>query len=640
MERAIRLAAAFVALAGAAFAGAAGDWPHLRGPTLNGLSTETGIADQWPEGGPPVLWRIRLGQGYSGFIAVGDRLYTQAQSLAGQFVVCLDADTGRVLWRTTYDWPWEPEGHWPGPMATPTFRAPGAGDGSGRLYFAGTFGLVGCMDAERGRLLWSLNVTRRFEGQGTEMGYACSPLVEGARVFLPVGGEGASVVALDARDGSVAWRSGDEPASYSSPCPITVGGKRQIVAFLRNVLVGLDPATGRQLWLHRWSESYDEHASMPVYEEPYLLTCAAFRGGARVLRLKPDAPPGLVWQSKELSNDIFSSLILDGRIYGFDLHDLQPRETRAAKGRFKCIELATGKLLWSTDRTGHANVLAADGKLILLNDLGELILARARPDRYEELCRARVLSGPVCWTAPTLHRGRLYVRNQDQAACIYLGDPAELPAGARPVAGSGCPAAACLPDAEGGRLRESWTGPSLYAPEVADVLRWYGFCLSVFAASGAIGFAAAMAFRRRAAFGVAFFFGIFILGALGAVGFSYATRRFVFTWPASVFAAYQATVYAALRAKGGGRAAAWASRAVTLAFICLCVAYLYLCRSQYVPMGYGYLVGILPAVPVAWLGARRMIARSRPLDDLLWTTVSFSVYFWASGLFTVWKTGT
>ncbi|NQT85761.1 PQQ-binding-like beta-propeller repeat protein, partial [bacterium] len=161
-----------------AFCGSAcaADWPHLRGPRYDGSSDETGIVDSWPAEGPPVLWHIELGQGYSGFVVGGDRAYTQMQSLKGQFVVCLEAGTGREVWRHRTGWPWEPDGDWPGPMATPTVSG-------GRLYFVDAFGLAGCLDARDGRLLWSLNVTKTFKGRGTEYGYACSPLVEGGKVF-------------------------------------------------------------------------------------------------------------------------------------------------------------------------------------------------------------------------------------------------------------------------------------------------------------------------------------------------------------------------------------------------------------------------------------------------------------------------
>jgi len=611
-------------------------WPHLRGPNYDGVSAETGLADSWPPEGPPVLWRAELGQGYSGIIAVGDRLYTQDQSRSGQYVVCLDAETGRRVWRHRYDWPFKPESDWPGPRATPTYHRE-------RIYFAGAFGLVGCVTARDGRPVWSVNLTEKFEGEGTEFGYSCSPLVENGKVFFPVGGKGAAVVALHAADGSVAWRSGDWAASYCSALPVTVNGRRQIVTFLRNAVVGFDPETGRALWEHEWSEGYDEHAAWPVYGEPWLLTCSPFRLGSRLLRLEGGADGAsarLVWKSGEMSNDIASSIVVRGHIYGFDLHELQASETHSAAGEFKCIRLTTGEVCWSTGRTGHATVIAADGKLILLNETGELILARESPVGYEELGRARLFRGETCWTQPTLFRGRLYVRSPSQAACVWLGS-AEPP-GPR---GAGASVLSATQDrSRHGWFESIWKSDSLYAPDLPDMLRWYGVCmLGVFAASGLLTLLAHEVVRRKSplhALGtsrVVLCSAAFLAGAGGTVLASHVTGEFVFTWPAALFVSYQLALCSAARTETGDRKARLVSLAAGLGFVVLCLAYWYLCRSLFIVMGLGFLAGFPLASPAAVLAAKRISATSRVPGDLFWSASSFSVYFWLSALFTLWR---
>jgi len=633
-RRAAGIAAAVAALIAAR--ALAADWPHLRGPTYDAVSPETGLADSWPADGPPVLWCIDLGQGFSGFAAVGDRLYTQVQWRSGQHVVCLDAATGRRIWRRRYGWPWKPDSHWPGPMATPTVS-------DGRVYFAGALGLVGCLRARDGRMRWSINVTETFKGRGTEYGYACSPLVEDGRVFVPVGGEGASVVALDADDGSVVWRSGDWPASYSPAFPITAGGRRQIVVYLQNVVVGFDPHDGRVLWQHRLSDGYDEHAAWPVYQEPYLLTAAAFRGGATVLRVGGGSPQ-VAWHSRALSNDVASSLVLDGCVYGFDLHDFQPRPGRAAAGLFKCLDLATGRLRWATDRVGHTTLIAADGKLVLWTESGDLVLARASAEAYEELARTRVFGGEVCWTAPALHGRRLFVRNHARAACLWLGDARELAADRRPAT------TASLARQPGRAPERSvWSGRALYAPTVALMRRWFGWSMvGVMVPAAAVALVVwAVARRRgrdralgwaRAAFAVTGF----LFGVGGTVLFSRLAGEFVFTWPAALFAAFQATAFVAAGARYGGgspmKRARWRSRAAILGLAALCGGYACLCRELGVMMGYGFLAGMIPAFPVSALAGWRMRVRRRVWADLVWTGVAFSAYFWASAAFTVWKT--
>ena len=235
---------------------------HISADLLySGASTNTRLADAWPAEGPPVLWTCEIGRGYSGLIAVGNRVYTQAQTLTEQEVLALGADTGRTIWEHRYGWPYDPGGMYPGPRSTPTWS-------DGRVYFAGPDGLVGCLRAADGQQLWTVNINTEFGGRGSDFGYACSPLVEDGKVILPVGGPSAAVVALDADSGRTAWTSGNAPASYCSAMPITYHGTRQVVAFLKNELAGFDLKTGRLLWQKSYSSGYDEHAAFPLYDEP------------------------------------------------------------------------------------------------------------------------------------------------------------------------------------------------------------------------------------------------------------------------------------------------------------------------------------------------------------------------------------
>ena len=182
-------------------------WTFLRGPDYDGHSPEIHLADSWPEDGPPVLWTRELGQGYSAFAASGRRVYTQAQTLGGQFVYCLDAETGETLWEYRYAWPYEPLGVYPGPRSSPTLAG-------GHVYFTGPDGLTGCLTAGKGQLVWQRNVVEEYHGRGgTGFGYSCTPVVIDGLVILPVGGKSASMVALDATDGSEVWAAGNDPPS-------------------------------------------------------------------------------------------------------------------------------------------------------------------------------------------------------------------------------------------------------------------------------------------------------------------------------------------------------------------------------------------------------------------------------------------
>ncbi|NQT38941.1 MAG: PQQ-like beta-propeller repeat protein, partial [Planctomycetes bacterium] len=407
------------------------DWPHLRGPACDGHDDgQTPLVDHWPAEGPPVLWTREFGPGYSALIVVEDRVYTQVQNLHGQYVVCLEAETGQQRWRTHYAPPYNALEQYPGPRSTPTWNA-------GRVYFAGPEGTVGCLNADDGSIVWNRNVLEEFSDRLEEssdrdilFGYSCSPWVEDGRVIVSVGGEEASVVALDATDGSLLWKTGDEPASYCSPMPITFDGQRQFVVFQRNAMYGIAPADGRILWETRVAPGYNPHAAAPLYEEPYLMVMLSFHKGSALYRLdKTESGHAAKFQwrrYRRMSHDVASSVLVDGCVYGFDLRDPQSRIQRPSRGKFTCMDFLTGEIRWATEAPGHSTVIAADGKLILLNDSGELILLRATPEKYDELARATVFGDERCWITPTLGQGFAYLRSPTRIACVYLGDEAKL----------------------------------------------------------------------------------------------------------------------------------------------------------------------------------------------------------------------
>jgi hypothetical protein len=238
-------------------------------------------------------------------------------------------------------------------------------------------------------------------------------------VILPVGGASASMVALDVTDGSEVWASGDDPASYAPALPITRSDRRLVVGYLENTLVIHDRVTGERLLRLELSLGYDEHSAWPIYQEPHLWLAAPFRAGSQLLDLPADFSdlgddgPRTVWKDRIMSNDVVSSVLVDGHVYGFDIFDVQSKTQRPSRGKFRCIELLTGQEQWSQgtgkprrgrdddeSEIGQAGIVVADGKLIVLNERGELLLLRATPERCDELARTSVLGGELTWTPP------------------------------------------------------------------------------------------------------------------------------------------------------------------------------------------------------------------------------------------------
>lgn len=626
-----------------------GGWPFIRGANFDGHATNEELVDAWPAAGPPVLWTRELGQGYSSFAAWDDRVATQMQSLAGQFVVCLEADTGKTIWEHRYDWPHEPAGVYPGPRATPTYT-------NGQLYFAAPNGLIGCLRAEDGREIWSFNVKEAFGGDGTDFGYSCAPTVVDDLVLLPVGGANAAMVALDAADGSVRWRTGNDAASYTPAYPISFQGRRCVIGYLQNTLALYDLKSGEEIWRHELSAGYDEHSAWPIYSEPHLWISSPFRAGSELLEFTGDSsrPVRTVWKSQLLSNDIFSSVLVDGALYGFDLEEAQSKTHRPSRGRFRCLDFLTGQQYWATGdsklrrstdaretdvgkRVGHATVIVADGKLIMLNDTGELILARATTERYAELARISVLGGEICWTQPTLHRGRLFVRNHSRAACVYLGDPSALETPLRESAIT----AEQIPQSEYFDVAAVIMGVE---PEYAFDLpsaKWLRdwFLISLI---GILGVSAAVTVLTRAALGRRlglsgsrwlFWSVAFLLGCLGTTFISQWRDDFVFTWPVAIFVAFQAAV-TELRLTNRSMPrtySSWRSVLAAALFIVASLVYFLLCRRLSLVFEWAFLCGFPAALPFAMLGVFCFRGRTwRPAWEVLMTAMAFVAFYWSA----------
>jgi hypothetical protein len=638
------------------------DWPFLRGPKFDGHAPPVKLVTDWPLEGPPVLWTRALGTGYSGFTAIDGRVFTQYQTLAGQYVICLEGDTGETVWEHRYEGPHEYGGLYPGPRATPTL-------GRGHVYFSAPSGKVGCLDANTGKRIWSFNVFEHFEVEPVEFGYSCSPVLLDDRIYLFVGRPDATLVALEADTGNVLWKSGDEAISHVPPFPITWKGKRLIIGYLQNALMAFDQGNGRVLWKKALSNGYDEHAAWPIYREPYLWISAPFRAGSELLELT-DEEPGYrtVWKRKDLSNDVCSSVLVGDAVYGFDLRDVQSKVQRPSRGVFRCQDFLTGKDHWLNGSVnhrrgfeeetqddlrdesghlpiGHASVIVADGTLILFNDLGELILAKATTEGYEEYDRVRVLGGEICWTQPTLSRGRLYVRNQSRAVCLVLSDPdgPEHPVTGPTLRIKDIPQSAYNDWAE-------WLLPiepeyAMDAPTLPQLRRWYLMSLIGFAVAASLTLAAismARWIRKQIPVGPSrlrwiFPIVLFAYGALGTTLLSLHLGEFLFTWPLCLFVLFQITVYQS-RSKGSQPAHPWFERFCLLAFLCGSLGYYLLCRRLSLAFEWVFLAGFPAAVPFLLLARRQAASRRFPLlQEGALLLLAYSAFYALSGWLLLWK---
>ena len=664
------------------------DWSTIRGPAWNGISLEIGLAEHWPPEGPPVFWTRDLGQGYSAFIAWDHLVATQYQDLAGQYVVCLSADTGATKWRYHYGWAYDPAGVYPGPRSTPVYD-------NGFVYFTSPTGLVGCLKADSGKLVWSIELERTFEVKVPGFGYSCSPIVLGNKILLPVGARDASLVALDKATGSVLWkgvyptpvgghirsRGTESSASYCSVYPINFQGRSCVVVTLQNVIVCYDSETGELIWRYDLSSGYDEHSAWPIYEEPFLWIAGPFQRGSELLEITAETkrPIRSVRQSRLMSNDIFSSVLYDGALFGFDLQEAQAKTHRTSRGIFRCVDFRSGQELWSVGNgrlqrsptkttsdsaimsgsvtkellIGHATVLVADRKLILMNDLGELILARASREKYEELSRTTLLGGEICWTQPVLSHLRLFVRNHSRAVCVYLGEPESL----EPHLKKKSIPASAIPQGKFRDIASLLLGVEpeylFDLPSITWLWRWYlisligilgGSFAIVQLCIGLFKFASRhVTSREEKAFSWlerletwAFWIVAFVLGALGTTVISKWTQEFIFTWHICLYVAWHVAIAnLSKRTESRNHLRRIQSIGALLFLLTTCLAYFLLCRRLSLLFEWAFLGGFFAAVPFNLLSKNDRtgwFSRNRWTKtwQFILTGLGFSAFYWSS----------
>jgi outer membrane protein assembly factor BamB len=396
------LSGACVFLLGAgARAQTSGEWPQWRGPGRDGVSKETGLLKQWPDGGPPLAWKAQgAGTGYSSLSVSKGRIYTMGLRGDKEYVIAFDANTGKELWATAHGSAYR-DGRGDGPRGTPTV------DGD-RVYSLGGNGDLSAIDAATGKLVWSLNVLQKFGGSNISWGISESPLVLGDRVLVNAGGPNASLVALRKADGSVLWKTQSDKAGYSSALPVQSGGKTQVVFFTNSRALGVDPADGKVLWEYARPANDVANVATPVARGNRVWISSDYGTGGGVVELKPDGTMQEVYFTKEMRSHHSTAILVGDHLYGFSGSILT------------AMRFDTGEVAWKDRSVGKGSLVYADGHLYAFSENGVVGLVEATPAGYREKGRFRIQQGSLpTWTHPVVAGGRLYLRDQDT---IYAYD--------------------------------------------------------------------------------------------------------------------------------------------------------------------------------------------------------------------------
>ena len=398
----------------------AADWLQWGGPGRNFMPEAAGLAAGWPSGGPKRLWSRALGEGHSAILAEGGRIYTIYRPLAllsmvrrsqEEIVAALDAATGKTVWEFKYPAPTDglDFSQGAGPHSTPLI----AGN---RIYATSTRKELFALDKATGARAWSHDFMKEYGAPSPGRGYACSPLLYNGTIIVSVGGPGQAIAAFNQQTGALVWKAGDFEESPASPIVIDVDGQPQLVLFAGDRVAGLDPANGRMLWSHPHRTDYGLNISTPVWSasDHLLFVSSAYSTGSRAIELRQAGGRTTAtekWFTGRVRVHIGSVVRVGDYVYGSS-GDFGPAFLTA-------IDVKTGKIAWQDRSFSRAQLLYADGKLIVLDEDGTLGLATVSPEGLKVLSRAAVLAN-VAWTPPTLAGTTLYVRDRKNIAAFSL----------------------------------------------------------------------------------------------------------------------------------------------------------------------------------------------------------------------------
>jgi outer membrane protein assembly factor BamB len=387
----------------------ASDWPHWRGPDYDDISKETGLLKQWPAGGPPLAWKVNgLGGGFSGISIVGHRLFTMGDREGQEFVIALNLTTRQEDWSKEVG----PEFHnanGPGPRCTPTV--------DGDLVFAlSPQGELVCLQTADGKMVWHKNLKSDFGGKMMSgWGYSESPLVDGPRVVCTPGGQEGSVVALNKKTGELLWRSQgiNDNAAYSSLVPVVIAGVRQYIQLSDQSVYAVAADSGKLLWKASRAGKVAVIPT-PIFKDGIVFVTSGYGIGCNAFKITAEGgsfQAAQIYANKDMSDHHGGVILVGDYLYGHS----------DSGNQLKCLELATGKVVWENKCVGKGSVACADGMLYVRSEsgAGAVALVEATPQGYKEAGRFDQpdRSKSNSWMHPVISGGKLYLRDQDLLLC-------------------------------------------------------------------------------------------------------------------------------------------------------------------------------------------------------------------------------
>jgi outer membrane protein assembly factor BamB len=367
-----------------------------RGTNRDGIYNETGLLKSWPAEGPKLLWHFdELGDGHASAAVTSDAIYTAGMVGDKGFVYALDL-SGKLRWKTEYGTEWTE--NWNGVRSTPLVD-------NNKIYILSAFGKLVCLNSTDGKINWSVDLLKDYDGRNIQWGITENLLIDGNKLFCTPGGTEANVIALDKNTGSLIWKSkgNGEKSAYGSPILIHAGNKKILVTQTESSILGIDSDNGNLLWKHEQTNQWSVHANSPVFYKGNLYTTSGYGRGGVMLKLSSDgASVTEVWRDTNLDNRMGGIVLVNGKIYG----------SGDKNRKLFCIDWETGKQLYAANIMAPGNVIFADGMLYAYGENGSVGLVEPQASQFNLVSSFKVPFGAnQHWAHLVIANKKLYVRH-------------------------------------------------------------------------------------------------------------------------------------------------------------------------------------------------------------------------------------
>ena len=369
-----------------------------RGQHRDGIYNETGLLTSWPAEGPKLLWHYdHIGDGFATSSVVADNRVFTAGAILGKGHIFAFTPEGKLAWDVEYGPEWTES--YPGTRSTPVVN-------EGKVYLMSGFGKIVCLSADKGNMLWSVDIMKDYDGRNIAWGITENLLIDGDKLFCTAGGIRNNVIALNKNTGKLIWSSSGngEKSAYCSPIVITLPSRKILATITEKSIIGLDAETGKLLWHHEQTNEWSVHANAPLYSNGYLYCISGYGRGGVMLKLSADgSKTEEVWKNPALDSRMGGMVLLNGKIYGMGDN---------IKG-LHCLDWKTGTESAFEKFNGRmGSIIAAEGLLYTYDESGEVMLISPTAKGFKKLSGFKVPFGNnPHWAHPVIVNGRLYIRH-------------------------------------------------------------------------------------------------------------------------------------------------------------------------------------------------------------------------------------